>query len=87
LRAGGGAAAALNAANEVAVEAFLAGRIGFLDIAGIVEDVVGRIGNRDAATLEDVFSIDADARRAAEDLVVGWASAHHFDTACRTMVG
>jgi len=87
LRAGGGAAAALNAANEVAVEAFLQGRIGFLDIAAIVEEVVGEIGNRAAATLEDVVSIDADARRAADELVVGWASAHHVETARRTMVG
>jgi len=87
LRAGGGAAAALNAANEVAVEAFLQGRIGFLDIAAIVEDVVGGIGNRLAATLDDVVSIDADARRAADELVVGWASAHHVETARKTMVG
>jgi 1-deoxy-D-xylulose-5-phosphate reductoisomerase len=87
LRAGGGAAAALSAANEVAVEAFLAGRIGFLDIAALVEDVMGEIGNRDAATLEAVVSIDADARRAADELVVGWASAHHFDAARTTMVG
>jgi 1-deoxy-D-xylulose-5-phosphate reductoisomerase len=87
LRAGGGAAAALNAANEVAVEAFLAGRLGFLDIAGIVEDVMDRIGNRNAATLDDVLSIDADARRAADALVVGWASSHHFEAACKTMVG
>jgi 1-deoxy-D-xylulose-5-phosphate reductoisomerase len=65
LRAGGGAAAALSAANEVAVEAFLAGRIGFLDIAGIVEDVIDRIGNRDAATLDGVLAIDSDARHVA----------------------
>jgi 1-deoxy-D-xylulose-5-phosphate reductoisomerase len=87
LRAGGGAAAALNAANEVAVEAFLQGRIGFLDIAAIVEDVVGVIGCRPAATLDDVVSIDADARRAADRLVVGWASAHHVTAARETMVG
>jgi 1-deoxy-D-xylulose-5-phosphate reductoisomerase len=87
LRAGGGAAAALNAANEVAVEAFLQGRIGFLDIAAIVEAVVDRIGNRNAATLDDVLSIDADARRAADALVVGRASAHHVEAARKTMVG
>ena len=40
LRAGGGAPSALNAANEVAVEAFLAGRVGFADIARIVETVL-----------------------------------------------
>jgi 1-deoxy-D-xylulose-5-phosphate reductoisomerase len=87
LRAGGGAAAALNAANEVAVEAFLQGRIGFLDIAAIVEDVVGTIGNRAAATLDDVVSIDTDARRAADGLIVGRASAHQLDASRKTMVG
>ncbi len=74
LREGGGAAAILNAANEVAVEAFLQGRIGFLDIAGIVDEVLGRLGTRGAATLEAVLAIDADARRAAEQLATAKAA-------------
>ncbi len=44
LRAGGGAPTILNAANEVAVEAFLGRRVGFLDIAGIVAAVLDRMG-------------------------------------------
>ncbi len=74
LRAGGAAAAVLNAANEVAVEAFLQCRIGFLDIAGIVEDVLERLGTRGAATLEAVLAVDADARRAAEQLATAKAA-------------
>ena len=66
LRAGGGAAAVLSAANEIAVDAFLRSRIGFLEIASVVEDVLGRLGSRAAATLEAVMALDLDARRMAE---------------------
>ena len=67
LRAGRGVPTILNAANEVAVAAFLAGRIGFLDIARVVETVMGRMGAPEAGTLDSVFSLDAEARRQAED--------------------
>ena len=66
LRAGGGTPTILNAANEVAVEAFLQRKIGFLDIAGTVEEVLLTMGTPPAHTLEDVVSLDAAARRAAE---------------------
>jgi 1-deoxy-D-xylulose-5-phosphate reductoisomerase len=66
LRAGGGAPAILNAANEIAVEAFLKKRIGFLDIAGTVERVLDSMGTRRADTLDDVIALDGEARRAAE---------------------
>ncbi len=65
LRAGGGAPAILSAANEVAVEAFLARRIGFAAIAALVETVLDRMGARPAATLDAVLELDAAARRAA----------------------
>jgi 1-deoxy-D-xylulose-5-phosphate reductoisomerase len=65
LRQGGGSPTILNAANEVAVEAFLQRRIGFLDIAAIVESVLDRMGPRDADTLEAVMGLDAEARRRA----------------------
>jgi 1-deoxy-D-xylulose-5-phosphate reductoisomerase len=68
LRAGGGAAATLSAANEVAVAAFLAGRIGFLDIAGIAGEVMAALGAPRAETLEAVLALDAEARRRAERL-------------------
>jgi 1-deoxy-D-xylulose-5-phosphate reductoisomerase len=55
LRAGGGAPTALNAANEVAVEAFLTARIGFSDIARIVESVLGQ--SADAGELGASISV------------------------------
>jgi 1-deoxy-D-xylulose-5-phosphate reductoisomerase len=69
LRAGAGAPAILSAANEVAVEAFLARRIGFLDIVATVADVLEEIGVPPADTLEQVVAIDAAARRAATDRI------------------
>ena len=67
LAAGGGAPAILNAANEVGVHSFLAGRIGFLDIARIVEETLGRVTNRGVTTLADVIAVDAEARTYASD--------------------
>jgi 1-deoxy-D-xylulose-5-phosphate reductoisomerase len=66
LRAGGAAPTILSAANEVAVEAFLARRIGFLDIAGTVAAVLDQLGAPSADTLEAVLAHDEAARRAAE---------------------
>lgn len=65
LAAGGARPAILNAANEVAVAAFLAGRIGFLDIALIVQKVLDRYDPPAPDSLDDVFAIDAEARRSA----------------------
>ena len=65
LRAGGGTPAIFNAANEVAVEAFLQRRIGFLDIVQTVERVLEALGTPAAATLDAVIALDAEARRAA----------------------
>ena len=67
LRAGGGAPTILNAANEIAVAAFLGGRIGFLEIAAVVERTLERLGSRKAATLEAVVELDAEARRVAQE--------------------
>lgn len=74
LRAGGGAPTILNAANEVAVAAFLAKRIGFLDIAGTVARVLDRMGVPAADTLDDVIALDAAARREAEDFAASRAA-------------
>jgi 1-deoxy-D-xylulose-5-phosphate reductoisomerase len=65
LAAGGAAPTILNAANEVAVAAFLDRRIGFLHIAQIVADVLDRVGNRELASLEAVWEADHVARTAA----------------------
>jgi 1-deoxy-D-xylulose-5-phosphate reductoisomerase len=73
LKIGGGAPAAMNAANEVAVAAFLGRRIGFLDIASTVERVLeslegaGELKAGDGDVIESAFAIDALARRTATD--------------------
>jgi 1-deoxy-D-xylulose-5-phosphate reductoisomerase len=69
LQAGGGTPAILNAANEIAVEAFLQRRIGFLDIAETVGRVLQKLGTPGAETLDDVVALDLMARRAAADLL------------------
>ncbi len=74
LRAGGGAPTILNAANEVAVAAFLGRRIGFLDIAIVVEAALDRLGARAADSLDAVMGLDAEARRVAEEFAAGRAS-------------
>jgi 1-deoxy-D-xylulose-5-phosphate reductoisomerase len=65
LRAGGRSPTILNAANEVAVAAFLNHEIGFLDIAAVVADVCASLGTGDLGSLEDVLAIDAEARHVA----------------------
>jgi 1-deoxy-D-xylulose-5-phosphate reductoisomerase len=72
LTAGGSAGTVLNAANEVAVEAFLAKRIGFLGIAGLVEATLAASAGLLALTrenVEDVLAIDAEARICARSLL------------------
>ncbi len=66
LQAGGGAPTILSAANEVAVAAFLARRLGFLDIVSVVADVLAAMGAPDADDLATVVALDAEARRLAE---------------------
>jgi 1-deoxy-D-xylulose-5-phosphate reductoisomerase len=63
--AGGTAPCILNAANEVAVQAFLDGRIGFLDIAAVVEEVLARVPSEPLVSLEQVLDADRRARSAA----------------------
>jgi 1-deoxy-D-xylulose-5-phosphate reductoisomerase len=65
LAAGGSASTVLNAANEVAVQAFLDGRIGFLGIAALVEATLGRAGHISATSpdsVDEVLAIDDEAR-------------------------
>jgi 1-deoxy-D-xylulose-5-phosphate reductoisomerase len=69
LEAGGGAPAIMNAANEVAVAAFLARRIGFLDIVGTVEAVLDRLGAPPAPDLDALIALDTAARQAADAMI------------------
>lgn len=70
LKTSAAATTALNAANEVAVEAFLQGRIGFLDIARLVEDSLGQLAGQglianSPSSFDEVREIDQAARRTA----------------------
>jgi 1-deoxy-D-xylulose-5-phosphate reductoisomerase len=69
LKAGGGRPAILNAANEVAVAAFLGGRTGYLEIAAIVGDILDRYDPPAPETLDAVLDIDREARALAEERV------------------
>jgi 1-deoxy-D-xylulose-5-phosphate reductoisomerase len=69
LQNGAGTPTILNAANEIAVEAFLTKRIGFLDISRIVERVLSCLGTPKADSLDEVIDLDATARRTAHDLM------------------
>lgn len=69
LEAGGARPAILNAANEVAVAAFLAGRLNFLEIAAISADTLDRYDPVAPESLEAVWAIDAEARRIAGERV------------------
>ena len=64
-KTGGTAGAILNGANERAVARFLAGEVGFLDIAGLVERAMERVPVRQNPTLPDILEADLAAREAA----------------------
>ena len=69
MAAGGTALCALNAANEVAVAAFLEGRIGFLDIMRVIRTAVERVENIVRPSLDDYIMCNGKARSLAEELV------------------
>ncbi|MBD0271264.1 MAG: 1-deoxy-D-xylulose-5-phosphate reductoisomerase [Acetobacteraceae bacterium] len=75
LRAGAGAPVVLNGANEVAVSLFLDRRLGFLDIAAVVEEALALFGARQVDGLDDVLALDAEARREALGLAARRAAA------------
>jgi len=70
LRAGGTAPALMNAANEIAVEAFLGKRITFLDIPRLIGYVLDKLPHVPVNILEDVLQADAQARVAAQDWIL-----------------
>ena len=67
-RRGGSAPAVLNAADEIAVQAFLDGRIGFGAIAHVVEGTLESVALRELGTVADVIEVDAEARSRASEL-------------------
>jgi 1-deoxy-D-xylulose-5-phosphate reductoisomerase len=74
LKAGGSAPAVLNAANEVAVQAFLAGRIPFTAIAAVIADTLGSVRAAPADSLAQVLEADAAARRKAGERILRQAA-------------
>ena len=74
LRAGGTAPTLLNAANEVAVAAFLAGRLPFTGIARVIDETLNDLAAAPADDLAAVLAADAQARRAASALVMARAA-------------
>ena len=66
---GGTAPCTLNAANEVAVHAFLGRRLAFLDIPRVIEGTLEAADNRPVRSFDDLYDADAESRRLATDLV------------------
>jgi 1-deoxy-D-xylulose-5-phosphate reductoisomerase len=74
LRTGGSAPTALNAANEIAVEAFLAGRLGFNGIGRVIRETMDELPSAPVGELAQVLSADRKARAAAAALVMAQAA-------------
>ncbi len=68
-RNGGSDTCVLNAADEIAVEAFLQGRINFPGIARVVEDTLQRMPHTQPSTVDDILTVDSSARRVALDVI------------------
>jgi 1-deoxy-D-xylulose-5-phosphate reductoisomerase len=66
--AGGSAACTLNAADEIAVESFLNGELGFTAIAEVAQETLARVPGRQAASVEDVLEIDRESRAVAKEV-------------------
>ena len=72
LRAGGTAPAILNAANEVAVDAFLRGRLAFTGIAGVIEESLASVASGEADCMDRILDADRRARARASEHVEQW---------------
>ena len=70
-RQGGSSPAVFNAADEVAVEAFLHGRLGFTGIARVIAGTMESVANVQLSGLEDVIEVDRQARAAAAAMIAG----------------
>jgi len=74
-RRGGRAPVVYNAGNEVAVQAFLEGRIRFPEMADVVSEALAKVGSGDVRSVEEVLSADGEARRVATEATHRLASA------------
>jgi 1-deoxy-D-xylulose-5-phosphate reductoisomerase len=71
LERGGSAPVVLNAANEIAVAAFLERRIGFTTIAELIERALDGVPQSEPKTVDDCVAVDGEARRMVEALIGG----------------
>ncbi len=69
LEAGGSATCTLNAADEIAVEAFLQGQIGFVEISQLVEETLAAVPNSQPGSIGDILAIDQESRAVARRLL------------------
>ena len=69
LNAGQGMQTVMNAANEIAVEAFRKAQIGFADIASLIRDTMDKMTDADISCLADVYAVDEAARREALEII------------------
>jgi 1-deoxy-D-xylulose-5-phosphate reductoisomerase len=69
LRAGGGAGCVLNAADEVAVQAFLDSKIGFMAIPAVVQSTLERVAGRTVGSISEVLELDQEARMTARKVI------------------
>jgi 1-deoxy-D-xylulose-5-phosphate reductoisomerase len=69
LTQGGTAPLVFNAANEIAVEAFLRNRIGFLQISDIIDHSLNTISNKQTDSIDDLLDLDSDVRRRATERI------------------
>lgn len=72
-RAGGSATCTLNAADEIAVGAFLDRKISFPSIAAVVEETLSRVTNRQASSVQEILEIDEQSRAEARNIVSKYA--------------
>jgi 1-deoxy-D-xylulose-5-phosphate reductoisomerase len=61
----------MNAADEIAVEAFLQGRLGFLAISDVVARAIEEVEWRELTTVDEVVAVDSEARSVAASLIAG----------------
>jgi 1-deoxy-D-xylulose-5-phosphate reductoisomerase len=82
--AGGSATATLNAADEIAVEAFLAGRISFPAIAATVAETLDQVPGREPRSVQEVLEIDGISRQAARRVIeTRWGGKYQTEAALR----
>ncbi|MCX7635115.1 MAG: 1-deoxy-D-xylulose-5-phosphate reductoisomerase, partial [Syntrophales bacterium] len=68
-KAGGDRPAVMNAANEVAVAAFLEGRVSFVDIASVIQEVLAAMKHLHSPTISDLIDADRRARTIAKNMI------------------